>query len=188
MTSADADPALLRFLLPFGRGSLNITNNDPYSGQVARDPRYWCNRFDLLASAATLRYARTLATGLGPLFVSEIAPGFAAVPANATLDQFADYLKQGNYGSSYHYLGGASMQSRSLGGSVNPKHQVYGTQGLRIMDASILHTQVTAHMMRSAAAAAASPCPEDKLTEADPSSSQADLWPRASSPPFPPLG
>lgn len=80
--------------------------------------------------------------------MSEVSPGFAAVPANATLDKYADWLKQGNYGSSYHYLGGASMKSRELGGSVNPKHQVYGTQGLRVMDASILHTQVSAHMVR----------------------------------------
>lgn len=39
------------------------------------------------------------------------------------------------------------MMRRELGGVVNSRGQVYGIEGLRVVDASILPTQVSSHMM-----------------------------------------
>jgi choline dehydrogenase-like flavoprotein len=39
------------------------------------------------------------------------------------------------------------MMSQELGGSVNSNYSVYGTTGLRVVDASILPFQVSSHLM-----------------------------------------
>ncbi len=45
-----------------------------------------------------------------------------------------------------HPLGTASMMDRALGGVVNSELKVYGTANVRVVDASILPTQVSGHL------------------------------------------
>lgn len=47
---------------------------------------------------------------------------------------------------SAHPLGTASMMSRELGGVVDPELRVYGTASVRVVDASVLPTQMGGHM------------------------------------------
>lgn len=39
------------------------------------------------------------------------------------------------------------MMSKELGGVVNPEAKVYGVEGLRVIDGSIVPTQVSSHVM-----------------------------------------
>ncbi|KAJ9106753.1 hypothetical protein QFC19_003065 [Naganishia cerealis] len=135
------------FLLSFTRGSVQIKDNDAYSGRVDIDPRYFGTEFDGLAQAATARYTRTV-SGTSPLsgFVTgESAPG-GSVPQGASLDQWVTWVKA-NFRSNWHPAGTASMMSRDLGGVVDPRYKVYGVNGLRVVDASILPYQVSSHLM-----------------------------------------
>lgn len=85
------------YLLPFGRGSVKITNNQPYSSSFNIDPRFFANRFDALAQAATVRYTRLVSQGspLNQDVTGQIAPG-GSVPNNANLDSWLNWVKN-NY-------------------------------------------------------------------------------------------
>jgi choline dehydrogenase len=50
-----------------------------------------------------------------------------------------------SYGILDHAVGTCSMLPRSDGGVVDPQLKVYGTSNVRIVDASILPIQVSAH-------------------------------------------
>lgn len=46
----------------------------------------------------------------------------------------------------HHPIGTASMMSRELGGVVDPKLKVYGTENVRVVDGSILPLQFSGHL------------------------------------------
>jgi choline dehydrogenase-like flavoprotein len=137
------------YLLPFGRGSIKITNNQPYSGSsgFTIDPRYFSNRFDALAQAATTRFTRLInqASPLSADFTGETTPG-GAVANGASLDTWLNWVKA-NYRSNWHPIGTAAMMSKELGGVVDSRNRVYGVSGLRVVDGSILPFQVSSHLM-----------------------------------------
>lgn len=135
------------YLLPFGRGSVKITNNQPHSPSFNIDPRFFANRFDALAQAATARFTRIIsqASPLNQDVRGETTPA-GAVPNNANLDSWLNWVK-GAYRSNWHPIGTASMMSRDLGGVVDSRNRVYGVTGLRVVDGSILPFQVSSHLM-----------------------------------------
>jgi len=79
------------------------------------------------------------------LVVSRIFPTEDEVPTNATDAQWASFLKT-NAIANCHVLGTAAMMSRELGGVVDPKLRVYGTDNVRVVDASIIPLQITGHL------------------------------------------
>ncbi|KAJ9127369.1 hypothetical protein QFC24_000776 [Naganishia onofrii] len=135
------------FLLSFTRGSVQIKDTNPYGGRVDIDPRYFGTEFDGLAQAATARYTRTVSetAPLSGFVTGESAPG-GGVAQGASLDSWVTWVKA-NFRSNWHPAGTASMMSRDLGGVVDPRNKVYGVNGLRVVDASILPYQVSSHLM-----------------------------------------
>lgn len=112
------------YLLPFGRGSVKIQDNQPYSGNTNIDPRYFTNAFDRLAQGATARFSRKISTAL-PLsgdVTGESAPG-NSVPNGADLDAWATWTEN-NYRSNWHPIGTAAMMSQDMGGCVDSRNRL----------------------------------------------------------------
>lgn len=135
-------------LLPFSRGYIHIQDADPYLRSIVNDPQYFANELDLLGQAAATMLARNLSSSgaMHQHWVEEREPGYAAVPKDANLSTWRTYV-MGKYRANYHAVGTASMMSRELGGVVNHEAKVYGVKGLRVIDGSIVPTQVSSHVM-----------------------------------------
>ncbi|KAJ5155310.1 GMC oxidoreductase-domain-containing protein [Penicillium capsulatum] len=134
-------------LLPFTRGSVHILNKDPYLMQYALDPKYFLNELDVFGQAAATKLARDLSSSgdMKQYFDGETTPG-DKLDAQADIDAWIPYVKD-NFRSSYQAIGTCSMMSRELGGVVDSNAKVYDIKGLRVIDASIIPTQVSGHVM-----------------------------------------
>ena len=110
------------YLLPFGRGSVKITDNQPYStNNIAIDPRFFSNEFDRLAQGATARLTGRGST-TSPLDNS-VSGKSGSQPDGTDLDQWSTWV-QNNYRSNWHPIGTVAMMSKDLGGSVDSRNKV----------------------------------------------------------------
>ncbi|KAL4907006.1 hypothetical protein BDW74DRAFT_190010 [Aspergillus multicolor] len=134
-------------LPPFTRGSVHILSSDPYLLHYANDPKYYLNELDVLVQTAATNLARNLQStgGMASYFNGEITPG-PDIPPNASLENWKDYVTT-NFRPNYHAIGTCAMMKRELGGIVDSKARVYGTQGLRVVDGSIAPMQMSPHVM-----------------------------------------
>jgi choline dehydrogenase len=130
--------------LPFSRGYIHIRSTDPLADPIIT-PRFLTDQFDLDVGVALAKQSRVM-------FKS--AP-FSAVVANASADAVPDsgttadweaFLRSTSFGAS-HWVGTSALLPRNCGGVVSPTLNVYGTTGLRIVDASILPLELTSHLM-----------------------------------------
>lgn len=150
-----SDPArkyatLLQILqYPFSRGSVHISPSDPY-GKAEIDPRYYAGSngvgaLDLELQVHCARFGQKLVQ-TEPL--ADFIKG-PAWPASAELSD--GELKQwivDNTITDWHPVGSCAMGG-SLGmegGVVDERLRVYGVQGLRVVDASVMPLQISAHL------------------------------------------
>ncbi|WVR03979.1 hypothetical protein IAU60_000978 [Kwoniella sp. DSM 27419] len=135
-------------LLPFSRGTVAITSTDPFSYPTV-DPRYFSADVDMQIQIAGLRQARRIfqTAPLKDLVSWENAPGFDTVPDNfgGSDDDWRNWINNG-FASVHHPIATCSMMSQDLGGVVGSDLRVYGTSNLRIVDASVLPIQFSAHL------------------------------------------
>ncbi|OKL57943.1 hypothetical protein UA08_06869 [Talaromyces atroroseus] len=133
-------------LLPFSRGSVHINSADP-SQTGAINPNYFMFEHDLNAQADVARFIRkTFRTApLSDLVGDEFAPGLELLPENASDSTWASWVKS-TYRSNFHPIGTASMLPREKGGVVNAELKVYGTENVRVVDASVLPFQLCGHL------------------------------------------
>ncbi|EJD42612.1 alcohol oxidase [Auricularia subglabra TFB-10046 SS5] len=130
---------------PFALGSVHVDPASPHGAPLI-DPRYLSTPHDLAAVGKTVQYLREVAetVPLRDLWVAEYEPG----PSVQTLEQWTTYA-QSVAGSVMHPTGTCAMMSRGKGGVVDSKLLVYGTKNLRVVDASIIPVQVSAHTQTS---------------------------------------
>ncbi|KAJ7923107.1 GMC oxidoreductase-domain-containing protein [Mycena leptocephala] len=129
---------------PFSRGSIHLDPTNPTSNPVL-DLGLFENDIDLEIIVEGLKFMRkiiaqpSLRDDAG---VRPIAPS-AEVQSD---DEIKEYARQACF-TSYHPVGSASMLPREEGGVVDPDLVVHGTTNLRIVDASILPINISAHPM-----------------------------------------
>ncbi|KAH8787893.1 mala s 12 allergen precursor [Diaporthe sp. PMI_573] len=129
---------------PLSRGSILVTSADPFA-PPAIDPRYLTLDVDLQLLRAGHKLARRVAQSMTDVLGAESQPGTAAV-ADAD-DAGWDWFIRQNAGTEYHPSSSCSMLPREQGGVVDKNLLVYGTSNLRVIDASIAPTSVSAHLM-----------------------------------------
>ena len=129
-------------LLPFSRGSVHLRSaSDGHTPVI--DPRYLHINLDAETQLLTARLAAQFWT-TDP--VSRIIDGpVSAVAPDAPDDEWMPFIRE-TLGANSHYLGTAAMMDRELGGVVDPEMRVYGADGLRVVDASMLPMQMSGHL------------------------------------------
>ncbi|EKG20064.1 Glucose-methanol-choline oxidoreductase [Macrophomina phaseolina MS6] len=132
----------------FSRGSVHVNASAqlPALAPVI-DPRYFAKRYDKAALVAMARHLRAVAhtPPIAALWQAEYEPGVELVPEGASDEEWEAYVDVAA-ATVYHPMGTAAMMRRELGGVVDPRLRVYGTANVRVVDASVMPTQLSAHI------------------------------------------
>lgn len=146
-------------LMPSSWGNLGVANMLPYSRGTVQaasadilktptpiiDPRYHVHPFDAEVMARAFEFnVRLLQTEamakLKPAFPAGFGPEDVANRTALNESINAVLLTE------YHFCGTAAMMPRDKGGVVDSQLRVYGTTGLRVVDASIMPLIPDAHL------------------------------------------
>jgi choline dehydrogenase len=142
----ESDSSALRTILwplmPLSRGHIHINSSDPFARPVIT-PRFFTDDYDVKTTLYTAKKAQSMyQTDAFKSIFRAFNPNEPGV--DTTDEEWVAWLKKVSYGAS-HWLGTCAMMPREWGGVVDPELKVYGTRNLRIVDASILPLQLTAH-------------------------------------------
>jgi choline dehydrogenase len=118
---------------PASRGSIRLSSADP-EAELVIDPAYLACEADVDAAIAAMELCRGLAqtTALAEWGVQELYPG----PGLQTRRQLADYARRTVL--TYHHQVGTCKMGVDAAAVVDPELRVYGVDGLRVADASIM--------------------------------------------------
>jgi choline dehydrogenase len=122
-------------LRPESRGTIHIRSNDPFAPPAIR-PNYLADPLDQRTIVAGLEWGRRIATqpALEPFVANEILPGSAA----ATEEDLLAYARTSG-STIYHPVGTARMgRADDACAVVDSALRVFGVQGLRVVDASVM--------------------------------------------------
>lgn len=140
-------------MLPFSRGSIHATSASGFSRSTI-NPNYFSVPADMQITVAGLRGARkvlksnAVSQALGQ---SESVPGFQLIPDGSNsgrYDRWASWVldPSAGFSSVAHPIATCSMLPEADGGVVGSDFLVYHTQNVRVVDASVLPTQISAHL------------------------------------------
>jgi choline dehydrogenase-like flavoprotein len=136
-------------LLPFARGSVDITSADPFAA-LRIQTRYFSAEVDKTIQIQGARMARQAfkSAPLRNVVTEETMPGFSAVPDNAQGGTDADWWSniESNFLAVNHQIATCSMMDETFGGVVDANLRVYHTTNIRVVDASVLPHQISAHL------------------------------------------
>ncbi|KIM23455.1 GMC oxidoreductase [Serendipita vermifera MAFF 305830] len=136
-------------LLPFSRGTVKITTSDAFTKPEIK-VNYFSVDLDLDVQVASAKMVRKLfkTAPLSTLSTGESHPGFSRVPDGT--DGGSDANWKGwiwdTFNPVHHPVATCAMMRRDLGGVVNGRLKLYGAANVRIVDASIMPTQISAHL------------------------------------------
>lgn len=123
---------------PKSRGSVTLSSSDPRSDPLV-DPNYLSVDQDLIALKAATELARAIGNSdaYKDIRKAELMPARAALSPT----EYRDYLRK-SVSTYFHPVGTAKMGSDAHS-VVDPQLRVYGIQGLRVADASVMPTITT---------------------------------------------
>ncbi|PWY69652.1 glucose-methanol-choline oxidoreductase-like protein [Aspergillus sclerotioniger CBS 115572] len=124
---------------PLSRGTCHISSADPADHPII-DPRYLTHPADLEMLARHTRFIDAIAASQ-PL-ASKLKPGGKRLGSpddlrKISLDDVKEYVKCAGK-STFHPTSTCAMMPREKGGVVDSRLRVWGTNGLRIVDASVI--------------------------------------------------
>lgn len=127
---------------PFSRGTVFIGSNDPFAMPII-NPDYFSVDHDAQIMNSAAEWVRRLAKTepLSKTLLVERLPG-----AEVTGDEMITFFKKAA-GTEFHPLGTCAMMPRADGGVVDTNLVVYGTKNVRVIDASVIPLQMSAHLM-----------------------------------------
>ncbi|USP79500.1 GMC oxidoreductase [Curvularia clavata] len=127
---------------PLSKGNVHI-NSPNISDKPVINPNYLSHPYDLQAISSLAKFMRKVASSspMSDLWTQEYEPG-SAVQTDKDWEDFA----RANTLSIYHPIGTAALLPQKDGGVVDPSLKVYGTKGLRVVDASIIPVLPSAHI------------------------------------------
>jgi choline dehydrogenase-like flavoprotein len=135
-------------LLPLSRGSIHVTTPDP-TVAPSINPNFFQLPIDMyVQAAAAIQIRNFFATApLSQAVNLEASPSFETVPQNATWRDPAwhKWIKE-TYSSNSHPVSTCAMLSQEFGGVVDTEGRVYGTENVRVVDASAFPTQISGHL------------------------------------------
>lgn len=126
---------------PLSRGSTHITSKDA-NRSPAIDNGFLNHPFDLWLLSKASNHSRSITNQntWNPIIKQEHLPSLKV----QSLNDFQDYVRS-SVGTIYHPIGTASMLPYKDNGVVDPDLKVYGTNNLRVVDASILPIHLAMH-------------------------------------------
>ncbi|KAF8998505.1 hypothetical protein BDQ17DRAFT_1361893 [Cyathus striatus] len=129
-------------LIPQYRGTVHIASSDPRV-PPAVDPNYLSETqdFSLLVNMSMVLRRIWSPPAVKQFTSTEILPGAGV----QTEEDFANFVTN-NYIPITHPIGSLAMLPQDMGGSVDSNLRVYGVQGVRVADASVLPIQISAHL------------------------------------------
>ncbi|KAF5361142.1 hypothetical protein D9758_009037 [Tetrapyrgos nigripes] len=126
---------------PLSMGRMYITSASAFDAPVL-DPAYLSHPTDLTILRSGFQLLSKLAT-TAPLSSSMGDATFG--PASNSDNDWNTFI-QANAGTEYHPTGSCAMMPRSLGGVVDETLKVYGTQNVRVVDASVYPFELASHL------------------------------------------
>ncbi|KAK7530360.1 alcohol oxidase [Phyllosticta citribraziliensis] len=129
----------------FSTGSVHVDAAAPSPATAAPriDPRYLEHPYDAAALREAAKYLRRVAATppLNTFVEAEYEPGLEV----QTDEQWDEYVRQA-VSTLFHPTGTCAMMDRAIGGVVDGRLRVHGTANLRVVDASVIPVQISAHI------------------------------------------
>ncbi|KAL6883820.1 GMC oxidoreductase [Trichoderma longibrachiatum] len=129
---------------PFSRGSVHITSTD-VDNLPTWDPKFNSNPLDLEVSARHVQFVELLLRTAS--FADLFKPSGARIPqlTGDTLENARELVRQSQV-CCFHPSCSLAMKPREQGGVVDSRLRVYGTKGLRVVDASVFPIQTAGNI------------------------------------------
>jgi len=145
------DTVPLAIIRPSSRGSININTTDPSAAPVI-DFNTFSHPIDIAIAIASVKKIREWAASppMQALGTLETFPG-ANVSSDAEIEEA---IRNAATSSWQHPTSTTAMMKREWGGVVDAELRVYGTRGLRVVDAGVFPMSVAGHSSSSVYAVA----------------------------------